>query len=100
MDDEPPGASTPVPPWASRTFVLLFCGLVLTKTSECRTIRIAGAVSTPEEDLAAAEVRLRMFLAQYWGWTDDVRSDTRGHPRLGSATRRFAFTTPHAGTDG
>ncbi len=35
----------------------------------------------PEEDLAAAEVRLRMFLEQYWGGPRTY-SDLRGHPRL------------------
>ena len=35
----------------------------------------------PEEDLGAAEVRLRMFLEQYWGGPRTY-SDQRGHPRL------------------
>jgi hemoglobin len=35
----------------------------------------------PEEDLDAAEVRLRMFLEQYWGGPRTY-SDQRGHPRL------------------
>ena len=35
----------------------------------------------PEEDLAAAEVRLRMFLVQYWGGPTTY-SEQRGHPRL------------------
>jgi hemoglobin len=35
----------------------------------------------PEEDLAAAEERLRMFLEQYWGGPRTY-SDQRGHPRL------------------
>ena len=35
----------------------------------------------PEEDLAAAEVRLRMFLEQYWGGPRTY-SELRGHPRL------------------
>ena len=35
----------------------------------------------PEEDLAPAERRLRMFLEQYWGGPHDY-SDQRGHPRL------------------
>ena len=35
----------------------------------------------PEGDLAPAERRLRMFLAQYWGGPTDY-SDERGHPRL------------------
>lgn len=35
----------------------------------------------PEEDLAAAEVRLLMFLEQYWGGPRTY-SDQRGHPRL------------------
>lgn len=35
----------------------------------------------PEEDLAGAEERLRLFLMQYWGGPTTY-SDTRGHPRL------------------
>ena len=35
----------------------------------------------PEEDLDGAEVRLRMFLEQYWGGPRTY-SDQRGHPRL------------------
>ena len=35
----------------------------------------------PEEDLGPAEVRLRMFLEQYWGGPRTY-SEERGHPRL------------------
>jgi truncated hemoglobin YjbI len=35
----------------------------------------------PEEDLGPAEVRLRMFLEQYWGGPSTY-SEQRGHPRL------------------
>jgi hemoglobin len=35
----------------------------------------------PEDDLAGAEDRLRMFLEQYWGGPR-AYSDQRGHPRL------------------
>ncbi|GLW10817.1 globin [Microtetraspora sp. NBRC 13810] len=35
----------------------------------------------PEEDLAGAEDRLRMFLIQYWGGPS-AYSQQRGHPRL------------------
>jgi hemoglobin len=35
----------------------------------------------PDDDLAGAEVRLRMFLEQYWGGPRTY-SDQRGHPRL------------------
>lgn len=35
----------------------------------------------PEEDLEAAEDRLRMFLVQYWGGPTTY-SEQRGHPRL------------------
>ena len=35
----------------------------------------------PEEELDAAEERLRMFLEQYWGGPRTY-SDQRGHPRL------------------
>ena len=35
----------------------------------------------PEEDLAPAERRLRLFLTQYWGGPTTY-SDERGHPRL------------------
>jgi hemoglobin len=35
----------------------------------------------PDQDLAAAEQRLRMFLVQYWGGPRTY-SEQRGHPRL------------------
>ena len=35
----------------------------------------------PEDELDAAEERLRLFLEQYWGGPRTY-SDTRGHPRL------------------
>ncbi len=35
----------------------------------------------PEEDLTAAEERLRLFLMQYWGGPRTY-GETRGHPRL------------------
>jgi hemoglobin len=35
----------------------------------------------PQEDLAGAEERLRLFLMQYWGGPTTY-SDQRGHPRL------------------
>jgi hemoglobin len=35
----------------------------------------------PEEDLAGANERLRLFLMQYWGGPTTY-SDDRGHPRL------------------
>ncbi len=35
----------------------------------------------PEEDLSGAEMRLRMFLEQYWGGPTTY-SEQRGHPRL------------------
>ena len=35
----------------------------------------------PEDDLAAANRRLRLFLIQYWGGPSTY-SDERGHPRL------------------
>jgi hemoglobin len=35
----------------------------------------------PEQDLGPAEVRLRMFLEQYWGGPRTY-SEQRGHPRL------------------
>jgi len=44
----------------------------------------------PEEDLADAEIRLRMFLAQYWGGPRDY-SETRGHPRLRMRHAPFAI---------
>ena len=43
----------------------------------------------PEEDLGPAEVRLRMFLEQYWGGPRTY-SDQRGHPRL--RMRHVPFT--------
>nr|WP_229674439.1 globin [Nakamurella endophytica] len=42
----------------------------------------------PEEDLGPAEVRLRMFLEQYWGGPRDY-SEQRGHPRLRMRHARF-----------
>jgi len=42
----------------------------------------------PEEDLAGAEERLRMFLEQYWGGPTTY-SERRGHPRL--RQRHVAF---------
>ncbi len=57
----------------------------------------------PEEDLAPAAERFRMFLEQYWGGPTTY-SDTRGHPRLGqrhapfavSPTARDHWLSPHA----
>ncbi len=45
----------------------------------------------PEQDLAAAEVRLRMFLEQYWGGPTTY-SEQRGHPRLRMRHAEFAVT--------
>ena len=45
----------------------------------------------PEEDLAAAEVRFRMFLEQYWGGPTTY-SEQRGHPRLRMRHGPFAVT--------
>ena len=45
----------------------------------------------PEEDLAAAEERLRGFLEQYWGGPTTY-SDQRGHPRLRMRHAPFAVT--------
>ncbi len=45
----------------------------------------------PEEDLADAEVRFRMFLEQYWGGPTTY-SDRRGHPRLRMRHAPFAVT--------
>ena len=45
----------------------------------------------PEGDLDAAEVRLRMFLEQYWGGPRTY-SDQRGHPRLRMRHAPFAVT--------
>jgi hemoglobin len=43
----------------------------------------------PEEDLSAAEERLRMFLEQYWGGPNTY-SERRGHPRLRMRHAPFA----------
>src|SRR4051794_41091597 len=43
----------------------------------------------PEDDLGPAEVRFRMFLAQYWGGPTTY-NDERGHPRL--RMRHMPFT--------
>jgi hemoglobin len=45
----------------------------------------------PEEDLAAAEERLRGFLEQYWGGPTTY-SEQRGHPRLRMRHAPFAVT--------
>ena len=42
------------------------------------------------EDLAHARVRLRLFLAQYWGGPTTF-SDERGHPRLRMRHQPFAI---------
>ncbi|WP_392466988.1 globin [Arsenicicoccus cauae] len=45
----------------------------------------------PEDDLGPAEVRLRMFLEQYWGGPTTY-SEQRGHPRLRMRHVPFAVT--------
>lgn len=45
----------------------------------------------PEEDLAPAEERLRLFLTQYWGGPTTY-SEQRGHPRLRMRHAPFAVT--------
>ena len=45
----------------------------------------------PEEDLGAAETRLRMFLEQYWGGPTTY-SEQRGHPRLRMRHAPFEVT--------
>ena len=45
----------------------------------------------PEEDLADAEVRFRMFLEQYWGGPTTY-SEQRGHPRLRMRHMPFPVT--------
>ena len=44
----------------------------------------------PEDELDAAEVRLRMFLIQYWGGPRTY-SEQRGHPRLRMRHAPFAI---------
>ncbi|WP_026310563.1 globin [Parafrankia elaeagni] len=44
----------------------------------------------PEDELAAAEERLRMFLIQYWGGPTTY-SEQRGHPRLRMRHAPFAI---------
>lgn len=44
----------------------------------------------PEEDLSAAEERLRGFLIQYWGGPSTY-SEQRGHPRLRMRHAPFAI---------
>jgi hemoglobin len=44
----------------------------------------------PEEDLSAAEERLRLFLIQYWGGPPTY-SEQRGHPALRMRHARFAI---------
>ena len=45
----------------------------------------------PDEDLEAANVRLRMFLIQYWGGPGTY-SEERGHPRLRQRHAPFRIT--------
>lgn len=45
----------------------------------------------PEDELDAAEVRLRMFLEQYWGGPTTY-SEQRGHPRLRMRHMPFKVT--------
>lgn len=45
----------------------------------------------PDDDLAAAEERLRLFLIQYWGGPHSY-SDLRGHPRLRQRHAGFRVT--------
>ena len=45
----------------------------------------------PEQDLGPAELRLRMFLEQYWGGPTTY-SEQRGHPRLRMRHAPFAVT--------
>jgi hemoglobin len=45
----------------------------------------------PEDDLGPAEVRLRMFLEQYWGGPT-AYSEQRGHPRLRMRHVPFSVT--------
>jgi hemoglobin len=45
----------------------------------------------PDEDLASAEERFRLFLIQYWGGPTTY-SDRRGHPRLRMRHAPFAVT--------
>src|SRR4051795_13617512 len=47
----------------------------------------------PEDELDAAEERLRMFLEQYWGGPRTY-SDRRGHPRLRMRHAPFAIGVP------
>ena len=44
----------------------------------------------PEEDLAGAEERLRLFLIQYWGGPNTY-SQRRGHPALRMRHARFSI---------
>ncbi len=50
----------------------------------------------PEDELDAAEVRLRMFLEQYWGGPTTY-SEQRGHPRL--RMRHLPFKVDPAARD-
>ena len=50
----------------------------------------------PEDELEAAEVRLRLFLIQYWGGPPTY-SEQRGHPRL--RRRHIPFTIGTAERD-
>ena len=45
----------------------------------------------PEENLIGAEIRLRLFLMQYWGGPTTY-SENRGHPRLRMRHAPYAVT--------
>ncbi len=47
----------------------------------------------PEQDLAGAEDRLRMFLVQYWGGPHTY-NEQRGHPRLRMRHAGFSIGEP------
>lgn len=49
----------------------------------------------PEDDLAGAEERLRMFLEQYWGGPRTY-SEQRGHPDCGCGMPRFGSRSSNA----
>ena len=89
------GMSTPVEPQTfydtvggHQTFVAL--GPASTRSLADPELRALN----PEDDLADAEERLRMFFEQYWG--GPTTSQLRGHPRLRMRHAPFAVTSKDA----
>ena len=74
----------------------VFTGIVSRFYTEVAQGTLSCGRHIPETDLGPAEVRLRMFLEQYWGGPRTY-SDQRGHPRL--RMRHAPFVIGHRERD-